>query len=134
MAEWITVEEAADSLGVHISAIPKMIRRGDLTKRPQRPILNRAQVLAYRDARLAAQQTGPRTRPTKGPPTPPDNEHEWLSAEDVGAIMGLSRVAVMARARREHLPSVVANNRRWFREDHLHLLLRAQNAKERRQP
>ena len=40
MSEWVTVREAAEILGVHMSAVPKMVRRGDLTPRTQRPRLN----------------------------------------------------------------------------------------------
>lgn len=134
MAEWITAREAAQILGVHLSAIPKMIRRGDLSKRPQRPVLNRAEVIAYRDARRAAQQAPPTPRPFKGPPALPDHEHDWLSSEGAAMIMGVSRVAVNARARRGRIPSVLLNGRRWYRRDHLELVLRAAAAKRERRP
>lgn len=134
MAEWITAREAADVLGVHLSAVPKMIRRGDLTKRHRRPILNRAQVIALRDARLEVPRATRPSRAPKGPPRPPDEVHDWLTSTEAGAVMGVSSVAVNARARRGRLPSEVANGRRWFRQDHLDLMLRADAAKRRRLP
>lgn len=120
-----------------MSSIPKMLRRGDLTKRPQRPILNRAEVLAYRDARRAAQAALVAARErAKEPyqPTPPDQEHDWLLADAAAAVMGISRVAMNARANRGQVPSVKADGRRWYRRDHLELVLRAAAAKRRRMP
>lgn len=134
MAEWIPAREAADILGVHISAIPKMIRRGDLTSRRRRPTLNRDQVVALRDARRAAEQALAERRQPKGPPAPPDEAHEWLTPVEAGAVMGVSHVAVNARARRGRLPSVKLEGRRWFRRDHIELVLRADAAKKRRLP
>lgn len=94
--EWITAREAAQVLGVHLSAIPKMIRRGDLFKRDRRPILRRADVVAYRDARLAAQQVLADTRdlPPRQPvsPEPPDREHDWLLADEAAEVMGAAGV------------------------------------------
>ncbi|MBD3924702.1 hypothetical protein IEZ26_08730 [Nocardioides cavernae] len=70
---------------MHISAIPKMIRRGDLGKRSRRPVLNRDEVLALRSAReasaAAAQAAARRDRPPKAP-SPPDDRHEWLLADE----------------------------------------------------
>ena len=102
MADWITVQQAADILGVGKSAIPKMLRRGDLTKRAQRPILNRTEVLAYRDARLAAMQAREKAARPKGPsqPPPPDTDHVWLTSQQAGALLGVVPIAVNARARR----------------------------------
>jgi hypothetical protein len=137
VAEWITAREAAAILGVHMSAVPKMIRRGDLSKRSQRPILARAEVIAYRDGRLAAQEALAAARErARQPrePTPPDREHNWLLADAAAAVMGISRVAVNARANRGRIPSVLANGRRWYRRDHLELVLRAEAAKRRRTP
>jgi hypothetical protein len=111
-----------------------MIRRGDLTRRPQRPILDRAEVLALRDARAAAAQAAARRPEPKAPPAPPDDDHDWLCPDEAAAVVGISRVAINARARRGRLPSVVANGRRWYRRDHLELVLRAEEAQQRRAP
>ncbi|WP_231251036.1 hypothetical protein [Nocardioides furvisabuli] len=134
MADWITVREAAQVLGVHISAVPKMIRRGDLTKRAKRPVLDRGEVIAYRNARLAAQEALASERERPQQPKPPDLEHDWLSADAAAAVMGVTRVAVNARARRGRVPSVLSGGRRWYRRDHLELVMRAQAAKRNRVP
>lgn len=135
---WITAREAAQVLGVHLSAIPKMIRRGDLCRRDRRPILRRADVEAYRDARLAAHQALTETRdlPPRNPtsPKPPDGEHDWLLADEAADVMGISPVAINARARRGRLPSVVTSGRRWYRRDHLELVRHALEAKRQRMP
>jgi hypothetical protein len=131
VSEWITAREAAAILGVHKSNIPKMLRRGELTKRRQRPILNRAEVIACRDAREAACRALAEAREkAREPrrPRPPDSKHDWLLADAAAAVMGISRVAVNARARREQLPSAKSDGRRWYRRDHLELLLRSQTA------
>lgn len=130
MSDWITVREAAQVLGVHVSAIPKMLRRGDLARREQRPILDRAQVLKYRDARQAAQAVVRQDSP-RGP-VPPDSDHDWLSSAEAAAVMGITPTGVNVRARRGRLPSVLANGRRWYRRDHLELVQRADQAKRRR--
>lgn len=46
LSDWITVREAAQILGVHPSAIPKMIRRGDLSMRRWRTLGDTAGVMA----------------------------------------------------------------------------------------
>lgn len=126
VAEWITVREAAQILDVHMSALPKMVRRGDLTKREQRPVLNRAEVVAYRDARQAA-QVAAQKRATVGL-RQPDDHHDWLTPDQAAEVMGVSPVALNARARRGRIPSVVFKRRRWYRRDHLELVLRAHAA------
>ena len=128
MADWITQREAADILGCHVSLIPKMLRRGDLTSRPERPSLRRADVEAVRDRRLAlvAAQTN---RPDKREVQPPDNVHDWLLAPEAGEFMGVGPEAVRVRARRGKLPSELHEGRRWFRRDHLELVRRADHVK-----
>lgn len=122
MSEWVTGREAAQILGVHVSAVPKMVRRGDLTPRNgRRPFLRRADVEALRDRRAVP-------KPVKAPrpaPQPPDAEHEWLSSNEAAALMGVGRTAVIVRARRGRLPSELHDGRRWFRRDHLELVKRA---------
>lgn len=96
----ITVWEAAEILGAHISAVPKMVRRGDLTLRKQRPRLNRAQVEALRDARAL-----PKPERAKWAPRLPDEEHEWLLAPAAAVVLGCSVVAVRTRAVQGRVPS-----------------------------
>lgn len=134
MPEWITVREAADILGVHMSAVPKMIRRGDLTPRDRRPRLNRAAVVALRAARAAANEKQRQARrQTRLLPQPPDADHEWLSAVEAGDLMGIGPAGVRVRARRGRLPCVTYGGRVWFRRDHLELVRRADQAKRKGQ-
>lgn len=124
---WITAREAAELLGVHISMIPKLIRRGDLKRRQERPILERAEVEQLRVRREAevlirAARHEPRRH------YPPDAEHEWLGPRDAAAVLGITKEALGTRARRGKVPSEVHDGRRWFRRDHLELVRRAANA------
>jgi hypothetical protein len=128
MSDWITHREAAEILGVHVSLIPKMLRRGDLNSRRERPSLDRAEVetLRAKRAEVAAVRAfplGPRR------PQPPDDEHEWLLAPEAGVLMGVGAEAVKVRARRGRLPSEVHDGRRWFRRDHLELVKSADLAR-----
>lgn len=115
MSEWITVREAAEILGVHMSAIPKMIRRGELSPRERRPRLARAEVLALRDLR-AAHEAGRAAVLAPQTPQPPDDDHDWLRANEAGVLMGVGPEAVRVRARRGKLPSELHDGRRWFRK------------------
>lgn len=121
MSEWITAREAAEILGVHISAVPKMIRRGDLTPRERRPKLRRTDVVALAEVRSRP----PDPKPQKPAPCPPDDEHDWLDAHEAAAFMGVGREAVRVRARRGKLPSEVHDGRVWFRRDQLEVVKRA---------
>jgi hypothetical protein len=121
MVVWITGREAAQILGVHISAIPKMVRRGDLEPRRGRPSLRREDVETLRDRRAAPKP--PRAR--KPAPQPPDAEHDWLTSTEAAALMAVGRTAVNARARRGKMPGEIHDGRRWFRRDHLELVKRA---------
>ena len=126
MSEWITVREAAEILGVHMSAIPRMIRRGDLTPRTRRPRLCRRAVEALREVRATPK---PPPAPKRGPATAPDDRHDWLNAEEAAALMGVGPEAVRVRARRGKLLSELHDGRRWFRRDHLELVKRADEIK-----
>lgn len=139
MSEWITAREAAELLGVHVSAIPKMIRRGELTPRARRrPSLRKSDVVALREHRVtrdsARQQPTERlkiepVRAHASSPLPPDADHAWLNSDQAAAFMGVTRNAVNDRALRGRLPSQMHDRRRWFRQDHLELVKRADPAK-----
>lgn len=63
MSDWITVHEAAKILDVDVDLIPKMLRRGELTKRRQYPTLRRSDVVALRERRAEAEiETRARSR------------------------------------------------------------------------
>lgn len=130
--DWITNREAAAILGVHMSAVPKMIRRGDLTPRERRPQLARNEVEELRDRR--AQPKPPKPTPDPKPrhvPKPPDQEHDWLNADEAAELLGLGRSGVIYRAQLDKLPNEKHDGRRWFRRDHLELVKRAASVKRR---
>lgn len=130
--EWVTHREAADLLGVHVSLIPKMLRRGDLTSRRKRPALSRAQVLELAAARKRAAAERERRRSEPIGLRPPDDEHDWLLAPAAAAVLGCSEGALGMRANRGQVPFTVRGHRRWYRLDLLELQMRAQVARERR--
>lgn len=129
----MTQREAAELLGVHASLVAKMVRRGDLIPRRRRPSLPRAAVLELAAARAERAAERARVREAPAGPRPPDEDHVWLPVPAAAAVLGCSVVAIGARARRGRVPSTLHGGRRWFRLDHLELLLRAQVARERRQ-
>lgn len=134
MVGWVTQREAARLLGVHISAVPKMVRRGDLTPRGGRPSLSLDQVLKLAATRAAAAQERERGRTTPAPsrPWPPDEEHDWLLAPAAAAVLGCTRIALQGRSTRGQVPYTVHDGRRWYRLDLLELLVRARAASHRR--
>lgn len=125
MGEWVSQREAADLLGVHVSAVPKMVRRGDLVPRRGRPSLVRGQVLALRDARLVAAKARRQHGARPAGPAPPDPDHVWLRAAGAAAVMGVTSIAISARARRGRLPFTEHDGVRWFALDQLDLIKRA---------
>ena len=127
----MTHREAAVLLGVHVSLIPKMLRRGDLTSRRKRPSLSRDQVVALAAVRRAAAAERERRRPLVDMtgPQPPDEEHEWLLVPTAAVVLGCSEGALKMRANRGRVPYMVHGGRRWFRLDQLELLVRAQVAR-----
>jgi hypothetical protein len=131
--EWVTQHEAAELLGVHASLVPKMVRRGDLTPRAARPSLSRHEVLELAAARERRAAERGRRRTAPAAPRPPDVDHEWLLAPAAAAVLGCSVVAVGARAKRGRVPSTLHDGRRWFRLDHLELVVRAEVARQRGQ-
>lgn len=68
----MTHREAALLLGVHMSLIPKMLRRGDLTSRRKRPSWSRDEVLELATARKerAAERERRRKIPRLAGPRP----------------------------------------------------------------
>jgi hypothetical protein len=140
----VTHREAAEMLGVHISLIPKMLRRGDLTSRIESPSLSRRQVLELAATRAAeaaaraaeaaaraaeaAERERRRATPRPATPRPPDEQHEWLLAPLAAVVLGCSEIALHGRASRGQVPFTLHGGRRWFRLDLLELLLRARAA------
>lgn len=72
--EWITQAEASRLLGFtgkSASAVPKLIRRGLLHPRRERPSLSRAEVERLRDARAEQARLRAIPKPPKGSPERP---------------------------------------------------------------
>lgn len=127
----MTHRQAAELLGVHVSLIPKMLRRGDLTSRGESPALSRRQVVELAAVRAAEadERARRRTTPPSSGPRPPDDEHEWLPTPSAAAVLGCTEIALKGRAARGQVPYTVHGGRRWFRLDLLELLLRARAAR-----
>lgn len=128
--EWVTIKEAARLLGVHYSAVPKMVRRGDLTPRKGRPSLSRAAVLELRDARSERARLRALPAEPRKPPGPPDGEHDWVTAAAVAAHLGVGVTAVHQRARRGRLPFTLGSDgqTRFYRLEQVDMAVRAQEA------
>ncbi len=127
----MTHRQAALLLGVHVSLIPKMLRRGELTSRGESPALSRRQVIELAAARNAEadERERRRTAPPLSGPRPPDDEHQWLPTPAAAAVLGCTEIALKGRAARGQVPYTVHGGRRWFRLDLLELLLRARAAR-----
>lgn len=137
MTVWITQTQAAEILGCHVSLIPKLIAKGELTSRGRigRASMPRDQVLelrAKREQRAQEPRNPPRER--KGRYEPPDAEHDWLTGVQAAELLGVSTVAVSKRCRRGRLPFVEKAGRRWFRRDHLELVKHADLAEGHKWP
>lgn len=126
--EWITVREAADILGVHMSAVPKMIRRGDLKPREKRPKLLRSEVVALADRRTEQSAARVARRASRGhAPQPPDTAHDWLLVAPAAAVLNLSAGTLSNRVSQGRVPCTVHDHRRWFRLDLLEQIVRARH-------
>lgn len=139
MSEWVTQREAAELLGVHPSAVPKMIARGDLQPRPgRRPSISRVEVLELverraREAAEVAARVDARTRPRpRAAPQPPDADHTWLLQDAAADRLGCTPAALQHRGTRGLVPFTVHDRRRWYRLDHLEVIVRARAAADRR--
>lgn len=136
--EWVTIREAANLLGVHHSAVPKMTRRGLLhPRKDRRPSLSRAEVLRLRDARAEEARLRALPPPAKEPPPatePPDIKHDWVPAHVVAAHLGVGVTAVHQRARRGRLPFTLGSDgaTRFYRLELVDMAIRAQIASRAR--
>ena len=133
----VTYAGAAEILGCHVSYVPKLIAKGLLQSDRRHPggslDLHQVEQLAAIRAEAARQrrlraQLPPRRTPPRDPR--PDHEHEWVSAERAGRVLGISAQAVTKRARKGTIPHTRANGRVWVRADHLALVANAKRAPE----
>ena len=129
--ERVTLKEAALLLGVHYSAVPKMVRCGDLAPRPnKRPSLSRQAVLGLRDVRAERARLPRCRRLQRRRLGRPDDEHEWVDAAAVDAHLNVGAAAVHQRARRGRLPFTLGSDgrTRFYRIDLVEMAVRAQEA------
>lgn len=132
--DWVTQIEASRLLGFKgnsASAIPKLVRKGLLHPRRERPSLARAEVEQLRDSRAEQARLRALSKLPKKPraaPVPPDNHPEWVLAADLAVEMGVGGPWVVhQRARRGRLPYVMGEDgTRWFRRDLVTMAVRAQ--------
>lgn len=110
--EWISQTEARQLLGLGKATVPKLVARGLLHPRPQRPSLARSEVLALRDARAEAARLRllPKLAQKPAEPRPPDDEQPWVRADAVAAHLQVGVAAVHQRSRRGRLPYAVGSD------------------------
>lgn len=137
--EWITQAEASRVIGFEgtsASAIPKLVRKGLLHPRKERPSLSRAEVEQLRDARAeqARARELAKEKKLRDAPAPPDDHPEWVQAAELAAEMGVGGPRVVhQRARRGRLPYATGSDgTRWFRRDLVNMAVRAQDASRSR--
>jgi len=140
VSRWISRVEAAELLGLSPSAVGWLIRTGELTPRRMRsrqaPSLDERQVRELAARRMLEQQRA-RDRAAEAVlrTRHPRDGHDWLTAQEVSRLLGISRVRVDQLARRGSLPFQVApGGRRSFRADHVELVRRARTATRAENP
>jgi excisionase family DNA binding protein len=137
MTDVVTYQDAANILGCHVSNVPKLIRKGELTSTGKRGgSFNRDQVEA-----LAARREAEGQERAKRPARKyqrldyrPDQNHDWLSPRQVAELLGFTSQGVRHRIHRGKLPAVESGGRFWVRYDHLELVERARLAQRVRRP
>lgn len=128
MSEWVTYAQAAEILGCHISNVPKLVSKGQLTSRGRRGAsFDRDRVEQLALARASTRRPRKLDRAPR-PDRRPDPDHEWLTASEAARRLGVTRPAVSKRVRRGRIPAVEHNGRLWIRADHLELVERARLA------
>ena len=135
-AEWISAAAAAALVGCSAATILRAAASGQIVQRRvqrQRPSLSKGSVVAYGRARAEAMaRRPPPTREQRPASSCPDDIHTWLSTRHVAGKFGLSTSRINQLARLELLPSVTRGGRRWFRGDHVDLVLNARAAERER--
>lgn len=116
----ITYTKAATILGCHVSNVPKLIAKGELTSSGTRGASfarEEVEALARRRAKGREARAARRPRKYQHVDHRPDTEHDWLSVRQVAELLGVTRPAVMGRIHRERLPAVEKGGRFWVRRD-----------------
>ena len=134
----ITYAEASALLDCHVSNIPKLIARGQLTVHREpgrvRGHLLRTDVLQLAEVRAAA-AAAPKVyvRPKKVDRRP-DADHDWLTPAQAGRVVAITAMGIHQRIRRERLPAVKNQGRWWVRRDLLEQVEAARLAVRTRTP
>lgn len=132
----LTYAEAAEILGVHVSAVPKIVRRGELhAERRRDGALLRSEVeelAAQRRARREELESRAGKRRQVDPR--PDADHEWFRPREVAELVGISEQGVRKRLARGTMPAVRKGSRWWVRADQLANVERARLASKTRRP
>lgn len=140
MTTWVTHQQAAQTLGCHVSNVPKLIAKGKLTTRGaadrKLPSLNRAEVVALAQRRAQERELRAESpqRRYQRVDYRPDNVHDWLTPRQVAQLLGVTRPAVIGRITRERLPAVRTGRRYWVRRDLLEQVEAARLARKTRRP
>lgn len=120
----LTYAQAATVLGCHVSAVHKLVAKGQLTSRGRvAGALHRDQVEALATERAAAAAARPLRRRLAPADPRPDADHDWMSAPAAAEILGVTPRAVTARLRRDRLPGVQHRGRWWMQRQHVLLEL-----------
>ena len=137
MTERVTYEEAAKILDCHISNVPKLVRRGELTSSgTRRGALSRVEVdaLAHRRSAKKQREHSSQLRGPRGSITGRTRTTSGSLPRQVAELVGITKPAVLKRIHRGKLPAVQGGGRFWVRYDHLELVERARLAQRVRHP
>ena len=137
MSEWVTYQQAAYILGCHVSNVPKLVARGELTstgKRGRSFARDQVEDLARRRAAEREARTARPPRKYQRVDHRPDLDHEWLTTSQVAELLGVTKPAVVGRITRDRLPAVRNGGRLWVRRDLLEQVEAARLARKTRRP
>ena len=137
MSSWITRRRAAEILGVSTNTVDRLITVGELTPRPDltwrggKASLDPAQVQLVAERRITQQVEAELRRRDRDDRrmTPPDGEHEWLSASQAARVIGISEMGLRKRVARGAAPVTRHRGRQWFRRDQMEILGNARAAR-----
>ena len=137
MSPWVTYDTAAAILGCHVSNVPKLIRKGELTSTGKRGVcLNRKQVEALAHLRAAEREERASRTPRMYQRIDhcPDHDHDWLSPGRSPNSSGSPSRRPSAASTASGLPAVENGGRFWVRRDHLEQVEAARLVRKTRRP
>ncbi|GAB3993458.1 hypothetical protein [Nocardioides marmoraquaticus] len=127
----LSAAEAAELLGISESGTFKLLNRAVLTRvangrggQGHVGVVSRAEVerVAAQRARAAAEHEARMdARRQPKPPRTPDYQHEWLTPDDAGAMIGLTGQAIRKRCHKGTIPHRKVGAFYWIRADHARL-------------